>query len=91
MKPNKASTYINVELDWAESQLESWRKYVNANPLNKLQDRDKATIEQQGKFLQDTMKNYLSLLEVVKNLRTKEEEKREKEVKGNGSIPHRMR
>ena len=47
-----------------------------------------ASIEQQGKFIQDTMKNYLSLLEVVNTLREKEEAK--KEARGKGEVPHRM-
>ena len=34
-----------------------------------------ASIEAQGKFIQETMKNYLALLEVVDKLREKEESK----------------
>jgi len=85
----KKSNYINTELDWAEEQLVSWKAYVDANPLHLLKDRIEwkptakggmipmviASIESQGKFIQDTMKNYLSLLEVVNNLREKEEAK----------------
>ena len=47
-----------------------------------------ASIEAQGKFIQETMKNYLSLLEVVDKLRTQEEAK--KEARGSGSVPERM-
>ena len=47
-----------------------------------------ASIEAQGKFIQETMKNYLALLEVVDKLRTQEEAK--KEARGNTSVPHRM-
>ena len=47
-----------------------------------------ASIEAQGKFVQETMKNYLSLLEVVERLREKEEAK--KEARGSGSVPPRM-
>jgi len=86
----KKTTYINAELDWAEQQLDSWKEYVDANPLHELQDRVKyketsnggqipmvvASIESQGKFVQDTMKNYLSLLEQVDKLREKEEKKK---------------
>ena len=43
-----------------------------------------ASIEQQGKFIQDTMKNYLALLEVVNNLREKEEAK--VEIRGKGEL-----
>ena len=40
------------------------------------------------KFIQETMKNYLSLLEVVDKLRTQEEAK--KEARGSGTVPERM-
>lgn len=83
------TTYINAELDWAETQLASWKAYVDANPLHELKDRIEwkptakggmlpmviASIEAQGKFIQETMKNYLALLEVVDKLREKEESK----------------
>ena len=86
----KKTTYINAELDWAEQQLSSWKEYVDANPLHELEDRVKyketkaggvipmvvASIESQGKFVQDTMKNYLALLEQVDKLREKEEKKK---------------
>lgn len=96
------TTYINTELEWAESQLISWKLYVDANQLHELKDRIEwkptakggmipmviASIESQGKFVQDTMKNYLSLLEVVDNLRNKEEAK--KLARGKEEVPHRM-
>ena len=86
----------------AEEQLYSWKSYVDANPLHELKDRIEwkptakggmlpmviASIEAQGKFIQETMKNYLSLLEVVDKLRTQEEAK--KEARGSGSVPERM-
>ena len=84
----KKNTYINTELDWAEEQLFTWKTYIDANPFHELKDRIEwrqtktgsmpmvvASIEQQGKFIQETMKNYLSLLEVVDKLREKEENK----------------
>lgn len=87
----KANTYINTELEWAEQQLVTWKAYVDMNPLHELKDRIEwkptskggampmviASIEQQGKFVQDTMKNYLILLEVVDKLREREEKKLE--------------
>ena len=99
----KKTTYINTELEWAESQLVTWRAYVDANPLHTLKDRIEwkptakggmlpmviASIEAQGKFIQETMKNYLALLEVVDKLREKEEAKQE--ARGGKAIPHRMR
>ena len=42
------------------------------------------SIEAQGKFIQETMKNYLALLEVVDKLREKEEAK--VEVRGKGDL-----
>lgn len=86
----KKTTYINTELDWAEQQLTSWKQYVDANPLHELKDRIEwkptakggmlpmviASIESQGKFVQETMKNYLALLEQVDKLREKEEAKK---------------
>ena len=98
MAAPKKTTYINTELDWAEQQLASWKEYVDANPLHKLTDRIEwkptskggmlpmviASIESQGKFIQETMKNYLALLEVVDKLREKEESKIE--IRGNGDL-----
>ena len=98
----KKTTFINAELEWAEEQLYSWKSYVDANPLHELKDRIEwkptakggmlpmviASIEAQGKFIQETMKNYLSLLEVVDKLRTQEEAK--KEARGSGSVPERL-
>ena len=86
----KKTTFINTELEWAESQLTSWKAYVDANPLHELKDRIEwkptakggmlpmviASIEAQGKFVQETMKNYLALLEQVDKLREKEEAKK---------------
>ena len=83
----KANNYISTELEWAEEQLATWKAYVDKNPLHELKDRIEnkptarggiipmvvASIEQQGKFIQETMKNYLALLEVVDKLREKEE------------------
>lgn len=102
MAATNKTTYINTELEWAETQLHTWRSYVDANPLHELKDRIEwkptakggllpmviASIEAQGKFVQETMKNYLALLEVVEKLREKEETK--KVARGSSSVPHRM-
>jgi len=94
----KKTTYITTELEWAEQQLASWKQYVDANPLHELKDRIEwkptakggvlpmviASIEAQGKFIQETMKNYLALLEVVEKLREKEEAK--VEIRGSGEL-----
>lgn len=98
----KKSTYIDVELDFAEQQLSSWKAYIDANPINELKDRIEwkptskggvmpmviASIETQGKFIQETLKNYLALLKEVDAMREKEETK--KEARGSSSVPHRM-
>lgn len=90
MATAKKNNYINTELDWAESRLQEWKDYVDANPLVTLRDRMDlketknggmvktviASIEAQGKFIQETMKNYLTLLDVVNKLREQEEAKK---------------
>lgn len=90
MATKKKSTFIDVELEWAEAQLATWKEYVDSNPLHQLKDRIEwkptarggtmpmvvASIEQQGKFIQDTMKNYLSLLKEVDMMREKEQLKK---------------
>ena len=95
--------YINAELDWAEKQLEHWKEFVEENPIHELSDRVVwkegkgglqipqivASLEAQGKFIQETMKNYLSLLGEVNKMREIEEAK--KQARGKGSVPHRMK
>lgn len=114
--PAKKNNYITAELDFAENQLADWKTYVLDHPFGELKDRIEwketkgggmmpmvvSSIEAQGKFLQETMKNYLALLEVVNNLREKEEARMEarggKEIKGgmmgkltsNGGIAERQ-
>jgi hypothetical protein len=86
----KKNIYVEAELEWAETQLEQWKDYVDKHPLATLADRvgQKPTknggmipyvissIEQQGKFIQDTMEKYLKLLVEVNKMRTLEEEKK---------------
>lgn len=85
-------TFVEMELQFAEDQLASWKKYVEQNPIDGLKDRIEwkpttkgglmpmviASIEAQGKFIQETLKNYLALLKEVDAMRQKEEEKVEK-------------
>ena len=82
--------FVGAELEWAEEQLASWKEYVDKHPLPELKDRIEwkatarggtmpmviASIESQGKFIQETMKNYLNLLKEVDNMRALEEEKK---------------
>ena len=95
----KKETYISAELSWAETQLKSWRAYVDKNSFEDLKDRIEwkptarggvmpmviASIEAQGKFLQETMKNYLALLDVVNDLREKQHN-RKIEVRGKAEL-----
>jgi len=100
---NKRQTYVSAELEWAESKLAEWRDYVDKNPIAELKDRIEwkptskggaipmviASIESQIKSLRDTMKEYLSLLEVVDKLREKEEAKLE--ARGSQEINGKMK
>lgn len=98
----KKNTFITAELDWAEEQLAKWKGYIDSNPMDLLVDRLEwketansripqvvATKENQGKFIQETMKNFLALLEVINNLR--EKEAIAKEARGGAVVPHRMK
>lgn len=98
----KNSSFIHAELDWAEKKLHEWQTYIDNHPIHELVDRIEweetrsgtkakviATVEQQGKYIQDMMKNYLSLLSEVDNMREKEEQK--KEARGRAEVPHRMK
>ena len=87
----KKTVFVEAELIWAETQLIDWKAYIDDNPMNGLTDREGvrltakggsmpyviASIEQQGKFLQETMKNYLALLKEVDNMRSQEEAKKQ--------------
>ena len=99
----KSNSFITAELDFAERQLESWRKYIEANPVDTLEDRWGkkempkggqtwvviATREQILKSIQDTMEKYLRMLEVVDKLREKEEAKTE--ARGSQEINGKMK
>ena len=95
--------YTEIELDWAEEQLHSWKEYIDAHPMHELEDRVAyketrtggtipvviATIEQQGKYIQETLRNYLTLLKEVDIQREKEAAK-QTAAKGEADIPYRM-
>jgi len=96
--------FTTVELAWAETQLRGWMDYLNAHPYESLEDRTKlrptknggtvlevvATIEAQQKHHRDTMKDYLSLLEIVEKLRDAEAVRQSK-ARGGIDIPDRMK
>jgi len=89
MAASKKPIFVDIELEWAEKQLQEWKAYIDANPLHTLRDRIEwkptsrggsipmviASIEQQGKFVQDTLKNYLALLKEVDAMREAETKK----------------
>jgi len=86
----KKNSFINVDLEWAEAQLASWKAYIDANPINSLQDREiggriVSTKEVTGKYIQETMKNYLALIEIVDKLREQEEQKQLK-IRGDDDL-----
>lgn len=99
----KKNNYISVELEFAETQLQGWRDYIEANPINDIKDRwgmkempkgghtwvVTASAEAQIKCVQDTLAKYLQMLEVIDKLREAEEKK--KEARGGGDLPPRMR
>lgn len=82
--------FIEIELDFAEEQLDSWKNYIVSHPIEHLTDRIDyketksggmmrtvvASIEAQGKYLQDLLKNYLALLKEVDVMRTQEAAKK---------------
>ena len=92
----KKNTYVSAELDFAETQLSGWRKYMEENPIEAIKDRwgvkempkggqtwvVTASAEAQIKCVQETMSKYLQLLEVIDKLREKEEAKKV-ETRGN--------
>jgi len=85
----KKNNYITAELDFSETQLEGWKRYMEANPIEEIKDRwgvkempkggqtwvVTASAEAQIKCVQETMSKYLQLLEVIDKLREKEEAK----------------
>ena len=82
MATSKKTTYIDIELQFAEEQLTAWKAYIDANPIDQLTDRPTGpktvqTIEAQGKFLQDTLKYYLAMLKEVDVMRAAEASKLE--------------
>jgi hypothetical protein len=100
----KQNKFTTVELDWAERKLAEWMTFVDANPFHTMTDRitlketknggfipvTSASIEQQQKNIRETIKDYLLLLAVVEDLRTKEEAKSTKSTYGNVSESIRM-
>ena len=103
MAIKRQNNYITAELEFAELSLLQWKEYIEANPIPSIKDRwgvkempkggqtmvVTATAESQIKCVQDTLTKYLQLLDVVNNLREKEEAK--VSARGSAGIPSRMR
>jgi hypothetical protein len=85
----KKQTFIDVELQWAEDQLATWKQYIDDHPIEDLKHevvgKTVVTIQVQGKFIQETMKNYLNLLAQVDAMR-KDEETKKISVRGNQEL-----
>lgn len=87
--PVKKNSYIQFELDWLQEKANQLKAYVDANPFDKLDDRIRlketsrggvipvlaASIETQIKSLTQALKDYAQIIEVIDNLREKEEAK----------------
>ncbi len=81
--------FISIELDFADEQLSIWKSWMEKNPYEAFKDRitwketkgggsmpiTSATIETQQKNFRETLKDYLSMCEVVKKLREEEVKK----------------
>lgn len=91
----KTNTYIGQDIEWCEKRLEEWQKFIDDNPVDQLKTRIESvngkevitsSIEAQGKFLQETMKNVIAMLEALDKLREKEAAKLQ--VRGDGELSH---
>lgn len=99
----KKNNYIGADLEFAEEQLETWARYIKANPIEKIKDRwgkkempkggqtmvVTASAEQQIKCVQDTLAKYLQMLEVIDKLRAIDEVKK-KAARGSSEVPEGM-
>ena len=86
----KRNNYITADLDFAEKQISKWRKYLEDNPYDKVQDRKEMQMTKTGgayyavvqtkeaiqKSLRDTSKEYLAMIEVINKLREGDEAKK---------------
>ena len=99
----KNKLFIVDEIEFLEEQISQLKAYIEANPLDKLQDRIHwketknggalptvtASKEAQRKDISQALKDYAQLLEVVNKLRESEEAKNQI-ARGGGDIPARM-
>ncbi len=100
----KKSSYISIELQFAEEQLASWKQWLQDNPYNDIGDRKEVQLNKKtgGSFLttvqtkeaiqkahRDTLKEYLAMCEVLDKLRAVEETKK-KAARGLAEVPEGM-
>jgi hypothetical protein len=89
MATKSKGTFIDVELQWAEEQLATWKQYIDDHPIENLVHetvgKTVVTIQVQGKFIQETMKNYLALLKEVDSMR-KAEDLKKNAVRGDQAL-----
>lgn len=89
------NNFINQDIEWCEKRLEEWQQFIDNNPVDQLKTRIElvngkevitSSIENQGKFIQETMKNIISMLEALDKLREKEATKMQ--IRGGGELSH---
>lgn len=94
---------IIEELEWLESKANSIKKYVDANPYHKVEDRTVTKYTKDGeaypdivqkieviqKSLRDSLKEYADLMSQIDKLR-EEEKKKEVVARGNTKVNKRM-
>jgi uncharacterized protein YkwD len=83
----KKNKYIKFELDWLETKATQLKEYVDARPFTELKDRFEwktmsnggslpiivATVEAQRKDLALALKDYAEIIDVINDLREKNE------------------
>jgi len=99
----KNKLFIVDEIEFLEEQALQLRMYIEAHPLDGLQDRISyketknggvipmvvATVESQRKDITQALKDYAQMLEVINKLRESEDAKNQV-ARGGHDIPHRM-
>lgn len=104
--PVKKINYVEMELAWLETKMESLKKYIDNNAIENLQDRVAwkevrgggrmpvvvATIEQQITSLRNTMADYLKMMEAIAKLRENEDKAKAFTPRGTQQLsPREMR
>lgn len=97
--PVARQSYVDLELLWLETKAAEIKTYVDARPLDKLEDRVAwkevrgggrmpvvvATIEQQVKSLREMLLDYVKIIDAISKAREGEEQKK-KAVRGGQSL-----